>query len=272
MNLSPPTSLRTTTSSTLGRLVLMPNTLDLGYEPQALEWVLPHAVIQQAAQISHWVVENAKSTRAFLKRIQNIQALCKPLQELQIHEIPKPTKGQAQGKNHPNPSLPAEELKALLHPLMQGHDVGLLSEAGLPAIADPGSSLVALAHQWGAKVLPLSGPSSLMLALAASGLHGQAFAFVGYLPQDSEARAARIRFLEQRSHIQHETQLVIETPYRNQALFSAMLQHLTPSTQLSVACGLTLPSGWVQTQSIQQWKKTAVQFEKGLPCVFSFLA
>jgi 16S rRNA (cytidine1402-2'-O)-methyltransferase len=143
---------------------------------------------------------------------------------------------------------------------------------GLRGVALHVLAALGAAHELGIRVVPLVGPVSLLLALAASGLNGQNFAFVGYLPQDSEARAARIRFLEQRSHIQHETQLVIETPYRNQALFSAMLQHLSPSTQLSVACGLTLPSGWVQTQSIQQWKKTAVQFEKGLPCVFSFLA
>ena len=254
----------------LGRLILMPNTLDLGYEAHPLELVLPQQVIQQAAQLRHWVVENAKTTRAFLKRVQALVPLCVPLQEMHIQEIPKPVKGQTTPQTHNITMTPA--IRALLQPLQQGHDVGLLSEAGLPAVADPGSAVVALAHELGASVLPHSGPNSLMLALAASGLHGQCFAFVGYLPQDHALRAARIKQREQRSHQERETQILIETPYRNQAVFSALLENLNSTTLLSVACGLTLASGWAQTKSIKDWKSALVYFEKGLPCVFSFLA
>jgi 16S rRNA (cytidine1402-2'-O)-methyltransferase len=266
----PPESTPSHSTKPLGRLILMPNTLDLGYEAQPLELVLPQQVIQQAAQIRYWVVENAKTTRAFLKRVQALAPLCAPLQEMHIQEIPKPVKGQTTLQNHDSTGSAA--IRALLQPLQQGHDVGLLSEAGLPAVADPGSTVVALAHQMGASVLPHSGPNSLMLALAASGLHGQCFAFVGYLPQDHVLRATRIKQREQRSRQEKETQILIETPYRNQAVFCALLENLHSATLLSVACGLTLASGWVQTKSIAEWKRTQVHFEKGLPCVFSFLA
>ena len=248
----------------------MPNTLDLACEAQPLQTVIPQNVIVQAAQVQYWVVENAKTTRAFLKRIDAIEPLCQPLQALSIQELPKPRKGaehatQSQAEN-------STALKALLAPAVAGNNIGVLSEAGLPAIADPGGALVAMAHQMNLGVQALSGPSSLMMALSSSGLHGQRFSFVGYLPQDNTERAARIKALEQRSQREHETQLFIETPYRNETLFSALLQQLKPTTRLSVACALTLPEAWVRTLTVAQWRQTTVQFNKGLPCVFSFLA
>jgi 16S rRNA (cytidine1402-2'-O)-methyltransferase len=156
---------------------------------------------------------------------------------------------------------------------MAGSDIGLISEAGLPAVADPGAALVASAHRLGLKVLPLAGPSSLLLALAASGLNGQSFAFVGYLPTDAAERTARVQALQQQSRRERQTQIAIETPYRNAALMSALLEALHPDTQLSVACGLTLPAGWCVTRSVAQWRARPPSFEsKHLPAVFLWLA
>jgi 16S rRNA (cytidine1402-2'-O)-methyltransferase len=160
----------------------------------------------------------------------------------------------------------------LLEPLAQGQDMGLISEAGLPAVADPGSDLVGHAHRMGAQVVPLSGPNSMVLALAASGLHGQSFAFVGYLPQESAARASRLLDLQARSRREQQTQLLIETPYRNAALMAALVQVLAPSTRLAVACGLTLPRSWCRMQPVEQWRRSMPEFSKGLPAVFAFLA
>jgi 16S rRNA (cytidine1402-2'-O)-methyltransferase len=212
------------TNAAQGRLILMPNTLDLGCVPEGeappdLREVLPDAVIRQASQLQHWVVENAKSARAFLKRVDTIHPLAQPLQAIDIQVMPRPTKGApatAKG-TAPDTRKQDAEWAALLRPALQGQDMGLLSEAGLPAVADPGALLVRQAHAQGIGVLPLSGPSSLMLALASSGLHGQSFSFVGYLPTDAVQRAAQIKQLEQTSHKLQQTQLAIETPYRNQA-------------------------------------------------------
>lgn len=247
-----------------GRLLLVPNTLDLGTEAEVdLHEVLPQAVIVQAAGLSHWVAENAKSTRAFLKRVDRIVPLAQPLQDIDIRELPRPRKGQADAA--------PQDLGPLLAPALAGHDIGLLSEAGLPAIADPGAALVAAAHAQGLVVLPMSGPSSLLLALAASGLNGQSFAFVGYLPVEATERAARIRELDVLSRRQHQTQLAIETPYRNAALLAALLQHLQPSTRLSIACGLTLPGGWCRTLSVRAWRDAVPVLPDRLPAVFSWL-
>lgn len=220
-----------------GRLLLVPNTLDLGAleageAPPDLREVLPLAVIAQAAQLGHWVGESAKSTRAFLKRVDAVEPLARPLQAIEVAELPRPAKGRAA-------AVPAAVLDALLAPARAGHDLGLISEAGLPAVADPGAELVAAAHGAGLAVLALPGPSSLVLALAASGLGGQHFAFVGYLPQDETARAQRLRELEARSAREGQTQVAIETPYRNAALMDALLRGLQPATRLAVACGLT---------------------------------
>lgn len=247
-----------------GRLYLVPNTLDLGTDVEvALSEVLPQVVIERAAGLGHWVAENAKTTRAFLKRIDRLVPLAQALQAIDIRELPRPRKGTAD----PAP----RDLEPLLAPALAGHDVGLLSEAGLPAVADPGAALVAAAHALGLAVMPLSGPSALLLALAASGLNGQSFAFVGYLPVDAAARAARIRELDGLSRRIGQTQVAIETPYRNSALLGALLQHLQPGTRLSIACGITLPEGWCRTLSVTAWRTAPPILPDRLPAVFSWL-
>lgn len=243
-----------------GRLLLVPNTLD--HDPKGqlpvgeLGDVLPMRVLHQAARLTHWVSENARSTRAFLKRVDAAVPLQQPLQAIQIQELPRPPKG-SQRQQPADPRL----WEALLEPLRQGHDVGLMSEAGLPAVADPGALLVAAAHAAGFMVEPMSGPSSLLMALSASGLDGQHFAFVGYLPVDAAPRAARIRELEQVSRRQGQTQIAIEAPYRNAALHAALVETLDGASWLSISCGLTLPSAWTRTARVSRWR----QREQALP-------
>jgi 16S rRNA (cytidine1402-2'-O)-methyltransferase len=261
--------------SSLGRLFLIPNTLDLGCTDAGddtalpdLQAVLPMGAITAAARLRHWVAENAKTTRAFLKRVGEITPLAAPMQEQDIQVLPRPPKGKG---NKPD-SNEAAAIKALLAPALAGHDIGLISEAGLPAVADPGSAVVLAAHQAGITVVPLSGPSSLVLALAASGLHGQSFAFLGYLPVDATQRAQRIKELEGVSRKAHQTQLVIETPYRNPALWQALVQHLQPTTLLSISCGLTLDGGWSRTDTVERWRKQTLELPGNIPAVFSWLA
>ena len=256
-------------SARQGKLVLVPNTLDLGTDHEVdLRDVLPHAVIARAATLGHWVAENAKTTRALLKRVDRLVPLTQPLQLIQISELPRPAKGGAAAK-----ATAVVDLKPLLAPALAGHDIGLLSEAGLPAVADPGAALVQAAHALGITVEPMAGPSALLLALAASGLNGQSFAFVGYLPVDASARAARIRELDTLSRRQAQTQIAIETPYRNDALLAALVEHLQPGTRLAVACGLTLPGERCETRTVAAWRSKPVSPLGGrLPAVFSWLA
>ncbi|HEV6966468.1 SAM-dependent methyltransferase [Roseateles sp.] len=251
-----------------GRLILMPNTLDFGVDDSLdLRTVLPQRVIETAAGLTHWAAENAKTTRALLKRVDALTPLAQPLQALHIAELPRPAKGGKPAGDD------AAAWRALLQPALDGHDLGLISEAGLPAVADPGARLVALAHQAGVEVLPLSGPSSLLLALAASGLNGQSFAFVGYLPVDGAARTARIRELEALSAKAQQTQLLIETPYRNEALRQALLNTLKPGTRLSISVGLTLPGGWTRTATAADWKRgDSAALPDRIPAVFAILS
>ncbi|MBV8380090.1 MAG: SAM-dependent methyltransferase [Paucibacter sp.] len=254
-----------------GRLVLVPNTLDFGVEGAAVDLheVLPLEVIAAAAGITHWAAENAKTARAFLKRVDAVRPLAQPLQSLDIRELPRPPKG---GGRHDAGSDQSAAWRALLEPALAGLDVGLISEAGLPAIADPGAVLVAEAHRAGVAVLPLTGPSSLLLALAASGLNGQSFAFVGYLPVEPGARTARIRELEALSQRLGQTQLMIETPYRNDALLQALLAGLKPSTRLSVSCGLTLAQGFTRSARVADWRAAPSALPDKVPAVFAILA
>lgn len=248
-----------------GKLILVPNTLDFGVAGDAdLQDVLPLGVIRTAARLTHWVAENAKTTRAFLKRVDTIVPLAAPLQVLSIVELPRPPKGARVAV--------APDLKPLLQPALQGHDIGLISEAGLPAIADPGAALVQAAHALKLEVSALSGPSSLLLAVAASGLNGQSFAFVGYLPVEAVERGHRIRELEALSKRSTQTQLMIETPYRNEALLGALLSHLRGDTLLSVSCGLTLPQAWTRTDTVARWKAGTASMPNDVPAVFSLLA
>lgn len=251
-----------------GRLFLVPTPLDFGMNADAsrcdLQDALPLGVIRQAAALTHWIAESAKTARAFLKRVDAVVALARPLQSLAIVELPRPVKGAR--------AVVAPDLDALLAPAVTGHDVGLVSEAGLAAVADPGAAVVQAAHRLGIAVVPLPGASSLLLALAASGLNGQSFAFVGYLPIDDAARAARIRELEALSRRAAQTQLMIETPYRNTALLIALLAHLQPTTRLAVSCGLTLPMGWSRSDSIAAWRASTPALPPDVPAVFALQA
>lgn len=248
-----------------GTLLLVPNTLDLGAEAVDLHELLPLGVMRRAAALRYWAAEDARSARALLKRIHAIVPLAQPLQETQIVELPRPRKGSRE-------PVPAAAWQALLQPALDGHDLGLVSEAGLPAVADPGALLVAAAHAAGVPVLPLAGASSLLLALAASGLNGQSFAFVGYLPQDAAARATRLRDLEALSRRLQQTQLLIETPYRNAALLDGALAALAPTTRLSVSCGLTLPGGFTRSDTVAGWRAQPTALPDKLPAVFALLA
>lgn len=259
-----------TAPSLTGRLVLVPNTLDLGATPEPIDQVLSAHALRRAAGLQHWVVESAKTARAFLKRVDAMVPLAAPLQALSMQELPRARKGSGNAVDN-------QEWKALLAPALAGHDVGLLSDAGLPAVADPGANLVAAAHSIGVAIEPLAGASSLTLALAASGLNGQRFAFEGYLPQNAAERLQRVRELEQRSRRERQTQLVIETPYRNEALLQALSLALHPETRLSVACGLTSQSGWCRTHAVSAWRRELQTAGRSampdtLPAVFIWLA
>jgi 16S rRNA (cytidine1402-2'-O)-methyltransferase len=219
-----------------GILYLIPNTLG----GDALGHIIPDLVQAQTARLDYFVAENAKTARAFLKLVARQHPLGKPLQDIEIAEL--------------NVNTPTQALAGLLAPLLAGRDAGLLSEAGVPAVADPGADLVRLAHQHGITVRPLVGPSSLLLAVMASGLNGQSFAFNGYLPTDAALRAKRIKELELRSRNERQTQLLIETPYRNAAMLEALVQTCLPSTLICVATDLSLESESVKTMSGAKWK------------------
>jgi 16S rRNA (cytidine1402-2'-O)-methyltransferase len=215
---------------------------------------LPANVLATIKPLTHFVVEQAKTARAFLKAAGTDTAL----QELILTELNEHTK--------------ANELDRLLAPLRAGHDVGLLSEAGCPAVADPGANLVALAQKESIRVVPLIGPSSLLLALMASGLNGQRFAFQGYLPAKETDRSKALKELESESRKRQQTQIFIETPYRNRQMFDSILQACQPGTRLAVATDLTLPGESVLTRTIQQWKKQTPPEIERRPSVFLLLA
>jgi 16S rRNA (cytidine1402-2'-O)-methyltransferase len=249
-------------STPKGTLYLVPTPLDFGCDTQApITDVLPLETLRVAAGVTHWITENAKSTRAFLKRVDAHVPLAKTIQDNTITELPREVhkKGDHTGDF---------DAKPLLKAALAGNDVGLVSEAGMPAIADPGSSVVRAAHALGLRVVPLVGPVSLLLALAASGLNGQNFAFVGYLPQDATARTQRLRELENLAQKTGQTQLFIETPYRNQALWEALVNGLQGHTRLARVSGLTLPSMQVHSQAVQAWRSAGKTQISGEPTVF----
>jgi 16S rRNA (cytidine1402-2'-O)-methyltransferase len=213
----------------------------LGGSPQE---ALPQGVIRQVTSLTDFVVENAKSARAFLG------ALGMPVRELSIKTIEQPD---------------------LLAPLREKRALGLLSEAGCPAIADPGAQLVEQAHAAGFRVVPLIGPSSIVLALMASGLEGQRFAFCGYLPRNEAERTRSIRELQQRSKKEKQTEIFIETPYRNEALLAALLETCNENTRLCVAADLTLPTESIRTLSVGEWRRAKALIGRR-PAVFLLLA
>ncbi len=218
--------------------------------------------MREAANLRFWICENAKSARAYLKRIAQLHPLCQPLQEMQIQELPHAVHkhGDHQG---------SFDARSLLQPALDGHDVGLLSEAGMPAVADPGSSVVRAAHDLGIGVIPLVGPVSLLLALAASGMNGQEFAFVGYLPSQAEDRVQRLRALEAVALRTGQTQLFIETPYRNAAMLGSLLLALQPATRLATSSGLTLPDAQCRSATVAHWKQRGWTLDNAMPTVFA---
>jgi len=253
-----------TDSSLRGALYLVPAPLDFHCDTQVpLDWVLPLHTMEVAAGLSHWVCENAKSARALLKRIDAYKPLATALQAQTIVELPIEVHKKG---DHGT----AWDAKALLQVAVQGIDIGLLSEAGMPAVADPGSSLVRAAHDLGLAVVPLVGPCSLVLALAASGLNGQSFAFVGYVPQDSAQRNQHLASLEKLALQSGQTQILIETPYRNAAVMAALLGSLKDSTRLAICSGLTLPQMKIQSLRVADWKRLNPKPDKHTPVVFAF--
>jgi 16S rRNA (cytidine1402-2'-O)-methyltransferase len=231
----------------LGTLYLVPNTLGEDTRVEQLPWVLPTETITQAAKLKHWVVEDAKTARALLKAVDSISPLACTIQEMQMSEW----RGVARNAKYGDAVKPAD----LLKPLLAGNDIGLMSEAGVPGVADPGAELVLAAHQLGARVKPLVGPSSILLGLMASGLNGQHFAFQGYLPQDTHERSAKLKQLEAESRKLQQTQIWIETPYRNTAMLMACLNSLAPQSLLCLGVDLSLPSEMITTLSIADWRK-----------------
>lgn len=204
--------------------------------------IIPLATQAITLSLDHFVVENRRTARRYLVKL-GIKEAGKSIDDLSFYELDK----------HAEPNISATD--ALLQPLLAGKDMGILSEAGCPAIADPGSSLVQRAHELGISVIPLAGTSSLWLALMASGMNGQQFAFNGYLPVAKDARIQRIKQLEQRALREHQTQLFIETPYRNNALLSDLLLTCQPHTRLCIAAQLTLPDQYIRTLPIDQWRE-----------------
>jgi 16S rRNA (cytidine1402-2'-O)-methyltransferase len=229
-----------------GILFLIPTTM--GAMEQPLD-VLPQTVERTIDAIDYYIVENEKTARKFIKSIQpkKIQA------NLKIEVLNKHTQ--------------ITEHIAMIQPCMEGINVGLMSEAGCPAIADPGAVIVKLAHEKGIRVVPLVGPSSILLAMMASGMNGQGFTFNGYLPIDKSEKKATFKKLEKLAKDQNLSQIFIETPYRNNKMLEDLIQTLHPNTRLCIAADITLPSEFIKTKRIVEWKKTAVDLHNR-PCIF----
>ena len=226
-------------------LYLIPVTLG----ETSIEQVLPTYNKEIILQIKYFIVENIRSARRFLKKVDsNIN-----IDELTFYELNKHTK--------------PEDIENYLNPMVNGFHVGIISEAGCPAIADPGSDIVAIAQKKNYKVVPLVGPSSILLSLMASGFNGQGFAFHGYLPIDGTERIRKIKQLENLIHHEHQTQIFIETPYRNQKLVEDIIKHCTPSTKLCIAMNITCENEYIRTLSVKQWAKQLPDMAKQL-CIF----
>ncbi|MCE7914140.1 MAG: SAM-dependent methyltransferase [Nitrosomonas sp. PRO4] len=228
-----------------GKLYLIPVPIGTG----DIAWILPMAVQQCVGEISHFIVEHPKTARQFLRQINSKFSL----QDLKMWTL--------------NEHTADNDLQGLLGPLLAGHDMGLLSEAGCPAVADPGSGLIRLAHKNAISVIPLVGPSSILLALIASGLNGQRFAFHGYLPIENSARARKITELEKVSISQDQTQIFIETPYRNQKLLEQLVTTCSDNTDLCIASNLTTSDEKVATKSIKEWRISLPDINR-LPTIF----
>jgi 16S rRNA (cytidine1402-2'-O)-methyltransferase len=226
-------------------LFLIPVTLG----ETSIDQVLPAYNREIILDIKHFIVENIRSARRFLKKTDasiNID-------ELTFYELNKHTK--------------PEQIENYLDPIKQGLHVGIISEAGCPAIADPGADIVAIAQRKGYKIVPLVGPSSILLALMASGFNGQSFAFHGYLPIDNNERVKKLKHLEQRVYNEHQTQIFIETPYRNTKLAEDIISNCNPSTKMCIAMNITCEDEFIKTLNVKDWKKRLPNMDKK-PCIF----
>ena len=232
-----------------GKLYLIPSPLG-DNDPKE---VIPAPVLDSLAGFRTFVVEEVRTARRYLSRA----GLKGHIGELEFHEL--------------NEHTEASVIEGYLKLFEDGNNVALISEAGLPAVADPGAQLVELAHRHGIEVVPAVGPSSLMLALMASGLNGQSFAFCGYIPAKTEERRSRLRTLEKVSAQLRQTQILIETPYRNDSLFADILSVCSPNTKVCVAANITMPDAYIKTRRVAQWKKEGLVIGKR-PCVFLILA
>lgn len=228
-----------------GILYLIPTTLG----GENINQVIPSFVIEVTRGLRHFVVEDIRTARRYLSRL----GMPVTIEELVFQEL--------------NEHTPPEDVSRLITPLLQGECVGLISEAGVPAVADPGANLVALAHAKDIRVIPLTGPNSVILALMGSGLNGQNFAFVGYLPIKPHERQTRIKQLEQRSRDEKQTQLFIETPYRNNQLLEALISILQSETLIHISTDLTLDTEFVVTRSVREWKSKMPDLHKR-PSIF----
>lgn len=226
-------------------LILIP--VPLGETP--IEQVLPHYNREQILPVKYFIVENIRSARRFLKKTDSSINI----DELTFYELNK----------HTNP----EQIESYLQPIANGNSVGVISEAGCPAIADPGADIVAIAQRKDIKVIPLVGPSSILMSLMASGFNGQSFAFHGYLPIDGAERAKKIKQLEQRIYNEHQTQIFIETPYRNLKMVEDLVKNCMPSTKLCIAMNITCEDEYIKTLSVKEWVKRLPDMNKK-PCIF----
>lgn len=236
-------------SDTIGKLFLIPSPLG-DNDPSE---VIPMPVLKSLDSFRTFVVEEVRTARRYLSRA----GLKGRIDGLEFHEL--------------NEHTDQATVEGYLKLFENGNDVALISEAGLPAVADPGAQLVALAHRHGIEVVPGVGPSSLMLALMASGLNGQSFAFCGYIPAKTDERRSRLRTLEKVSGQLRQTQIIIETPYRNDSLFADILSVCSPSVKVCVAANITMPDAYIRTKKVSEWKKESLVIGKR-PCVFLLLA
>jgi 16S rRNA (cytidine1402-2'-O)-methyltransferase len=230
-------------------LYLIPCTL--GDTP--IDQVLPPYNAEVIRGIRHFIVEEVRTARRFLRRVDREF----PIDDSTFYEM---------GKH-------ADEARfvSYLAPLAKGLPVGVISEAGCPAVADPGADIVAIAQRKGIHVVPLVGPNSMIMAVMASGLNGQSFAFNGYLPIDEGERARRLQVLEKRAQHERQTQLFIETPYRNRRMFETLVRTLSPKTSMCIAAGITTQDEWIRTRTIAEWKKETLPDLSKVPAIFLML-
>ena len=213
--------------------------------------VVPEANRRVIDSLDYFIVENVRSARRFLSKAQ----IARKIDELEFVELNEHT-------------VAGQAVEAMIKPLLAGRSAGVISEAGVPGVADPGALVVEACHRHGIRVVPLVGPSSILLAVMASGLNGQSFAFNGYLPVEPADRAKRIKTLESRAWNEGQTQLFIETPFRNRKMFDALLSNLRPATRLCVAAGITTQQEYIRTHTVQEWKRTTLPELKDIPAIF----